>query len=274
MIPGPPALVTIPTRGARRQRLVREQRGDVEQLREACRCGSPQPGRRARRPSRRRPRAAPRCAIWSRALAGRRSAALDDDDRLLAPDPPRDAGEAARIAERLDVEQRDVGRRVAAPSTRAGRCAVMSARLPIEANEETPRLRSAARSISARPSAPLWVTKPTLPGGGVAGRERGVEADAGARVERRRGSSGRPAASRAHGRSRPARAGARRPPRRPRRSPPRSRRAPGLPARRTRARRLRPRPRRNRDHRQVDRPREYRGRWGRRGPTARPRPPG
>ena len=47
--------------------------------------------------------------------------------------------------------------------------AVMSARLPIEAKEETPRLRSLAKSISARPSAPLWVTKPTLPGGGPPG---------------------------------------------------------------------------------------------------------
>ena len=54
-----------------------------------------------------------------------------------------------------------------------------SARLPIEANEETPRPRSAARSISARPSAPLWVTKPTLPAGrGFARGEGGVEARA------------------------------------------------------------------------------------------------
>ena len=45
----------------------------------------------------------------------------------------------------------------------------MSARFPIEANEETPSPRSLARSISARPSAPLWVAKPTPPRGGVAG---------------------------------------------------------------------------------------------------------
>jgi hypothetical protein len=45
----------------------------------------------------------------------------------------------------------------------------MSARLPIEAKVETPRLRSPARSISASPSAPLCERKPTLPAGGIAG---------------------------------------------------------------------------------------------------------
>ena len=47
--------------------------------------------------------------------------------------------------------------------------AVMSARLPTETKDETPTPFAAARSIRARPSAPLWVTKPMSPVGGSLG---------------------------------------------------------------------------------------------------------
>ena len=46
---------------------------------------------------------------------------------------------------------------------------MMSARLPIEAKEESPRLRSPARAISASPRAPLCDRKATFPAGGMAG---------------------------------------------------------------------------------------------------------
>ena len=46
---------------------------------------------------------------------GRRASTLDDHDRLLTPDPPRHPGEAARIAERLDVEESDLGALVLLP---------------------------------------------------------------------------------------------------------------------------------------------------------------
>ena len=45
----------------------------------------------------------------------------------------------------------------------------MSARLPIEAKQETPIPRWLARSIRASPRAPLWEAKPTWPRGGLPG---------------------------------------------------------------------------------------------------------
>ena len=65
-IAGPPALVTTPT-PAPPERAASEQRGDVEQLAVACRCGSRRPGGTARRRSRRTPRRARRCASRRRA---------------------------------------------------------------------------------------------------------------------------------------------------------------------------------------------------------------
>ena len=50
-----------------------------------------------------------------RARPGRRAAALDRQDRLLAGDPGGDAGELARVPERLEVEQGDVGAGVLLP---------------------------------------------------------------------------------------------------------------------------------------------------------------
>ena len=47
--------------------------------------------------------------------------------------------------------------------------AVMSARLPSEAKVETPIPRASANSIRARPRAPLWVAKATLPATGSSG---------------------------------------------------------------------------------------------------------
>src|SRR5690606_31177461 len=49
------------------------------------------------------------------AVAGAGAAALDQQDRLLAADPAGDAGELARVAERLQVQGDDVGVRVVLP---------------------------------------------------------------------------------------------------------------------------------------------------------------
>ena len=49
------------------------------------------------------------------ALAGRRGTALQREDRLAPRDPPGKPAEAARIAERLDVEEHDLGRLVLLP---------------------------------------------------------------------------------------------------------------------------------------------------------------
>ena len=49
------------------------------------------------------------------ALACARAAALHREDRLLAGDPPRDAPELARVAERLEVEKDEIGVRVVLP---------------------------------------------------------------------------------------------------------------------------------------------------------------
>ena len=46
---------------------------------------------------------------------------------------------------------------------------MISARLPIDANDDRPMLRSPARSMNARPSAPLCDRNPTFPAGGIAG---------------------------------------------------------------------------------------------------------
>ena len=67
MIPGPPALVRMPTRGPRRQRLGRRAARRRRASRPASRRGSRPTARRARRSRGPRPRAARRCGSWRRA---------------------------------------------------------------------------------------------------------------------------------------------------------------------------------------------------------------
>ena len=86
--------------------------------------------------------------------AGRRAAALHDDDRLLAATRRATREKRRGIAERLDVEQRHVGVAGPPPSTRGSRCAVMSALLPTETNEDTPRPRSPAQLHQGEPESP------------------------------------------------------------------------------------------------------------------------
>ena len=112
-IPSPPALVTTATRlPAARQR--RQQHGRVEQLLRASSRGAPPPGGTARR-RRRRSRRAQRCARRLRVRRRRARAAAHREDRLRAGDAPCDARELARVPERLEVEQHDVGLRIVLP---------------------------------------------------------------------------------------------------------------------------------------------------------------
>ena len=64
-----------------------------------------------------RSEAASSAPVWELAARApdRRAAALDDDDRLAPADPPRDPGEPAGVAERLDVEEREPGALVLLP---------------------------------------------------------------------------------------------------------------------------------------------------------------
>ncbi len=104
---------------AARQRLVREQLGDVEHLVEGVDLDDP--GLAEHRVDGLRgcrdlaDRVAHRDAL-------RRTPGPDRDDRLAQRDPARDPGELARVADRLEVEQHDLGRRRPPPSTGGGRC--------------------------------------------------------------------------------------------------------------------------------------------------------
>ena len=106
---------------AARQRLRGQQRSHGEQLVQGV--GADHPGlgeqridgdigSRQQRAGVRRGRACPRA----------RAPALDRQQRLVTGKAARDAGELARIAERLQVQQSDLGARRPAPSSRACRC--------------------------------------------------------------------------------------------------------------------------------------------------------
>ncbi len=124
--------------------------------------GSRPPGGRARRRPPRSRRARP-CASWRRAARVAVVAALEREDRLAAGDAPREPAEAARVAERLDVEQHDA-RSPSSSSHHSSRSFdETSALFPIETNAERPSPRDSAASSSASPSAPLCDEKPMLP---------------------------------------------------------------------------------------------------------------
>ncbi len=92
----------VPARG----RLAREERGDVEQLGERL---GPDHARLAEQRVDRGVGAGQRGRVGARrATTGARAAALHREHRLLAGEPPRDAGELARVAERLDVHQDEI----------------------------------------------------------------------------------------------------------------------------------------------------------------------
>ena len=98
---------------AARQRLAGEQHRDVGELLERVGADHARlPEQRVDRGRRARERG--RVGAGG-ALAGGRPAALHRQDRLLPRDPPRDARELARVAERLQVEEDEIGARVVLP---------------------------------------------------------------------------------------------------------------------------------------------------------------
>ena len=76
----------------------------------------------------------------------------------------RDPAEAARVAERLEVDQHES---VPASSSKCSSRSLeeTSALLPTDTNADRPSPRAAASARKARPSAPLWDEKPMLPAG-------------------------------------------------------------------------------------------------------------
>ena len=99
------------------------------------------------------------------------------------------AGRTARVAERLEIEQDEVGRRRRPPTTRAGRS---RRRQPCCRSRRTPRSRGCAptpsRAARAR-GAPLCDENAIAPGGSAAGAKVAFSAEPAA--PRSRGSSGR-----------------------------------------------------------------------------------
>ena len=174
-MPGPPALVTIATRRPGGQRLVGEQRGDVEQLVE--RVGADHAGLAEQRVDRRRRRrpAARRCARRRRARP-RPSARLDGDDRLRAA---RRAARSGRTCAGSRTTRGTAGsRRWPASSSQYWRKSLpeRSALLPTETNDDRPSPSVARRcSSSAIPSRRSARGTPTVPGGGAVGREGRVQ---------------------------------------------------------------------------------------------------
>ena len=100
-----------------------------------------------------------------RPYAGGRSTALHRDDRLAARDPPGDAGELARVAERLEVQQDHVGAGVVLPVLEQ----VVAADVGLVADRDEAghaEADRADRSRMAMPRAPDWDCMAMRPGAG------------------------------------------------------------------------------------------------------------
>ena len=148
----------------------------------------------------------------------------------------------------------------------------MSARLPTEANEERPRLRSPERSMNARPSAPLCERNPTFPGVRHARSERRVQPRLGRGVDDAEAVGSDQPHARLAADARAAGAGARRPPAPASANPAEITTTAGTPcSAHSRATSI-DRGGRNRDHRQVDRPGDLADGADTPAPTGRPRP--
>ena len=173
-IPSPPALVSDADAMAARQRLRREQRRRVEELLErvgadhAC-LVEERVDRRVRAGECRRVRA-------RRARAGRVAPALQREDRLRRATRRASARELPRVAERLEVEQDDVGLSGRPPSTRAGRS---TRRRPCCRSRRTTRARGRARppARAARARARRSAREADVPGRDRCARERRVQPD-------------------------------------------------------------------------------------------------
>ena len=163
-----------------------------------------------------------------RPLAGARAAALHRQDRLLARDPLREPPELARVPERLQVEEDQVGLGVVLPVLEQ----VVGGDVRLVPDRDERREAEPARRRlleQGEPERPALRREADVarPGRCAVRRSRSARR----RRRRCRGSWGRSAARRGRGRGRAAAPGGARPRRRSRRSRPRSRRAPSCPAR-------------------------------------------
>ena len=217
-MPRPPALVTIATRPPARQRLAGEHRGGVEHL--ADRLGAritPACWKSASTLMSAAASSAPVCEDAAR--AGRRGERplLTAMIGLTRRDPARDPPEAARVAERLEVEQDRPRCRVALPVLQqvvARQVGLVADR--DERRQADPRLAAELHRREPQGAALRRPARPRRGGGGRARTSRSARPPD--RCSARRGSSARRRARPPTGRPPAAPAGARRPPRRPRRS--------------------------------------------------------
>ena len=110
-----------------------------------------------------------------RARPGARPAGLDRDDRLLPRDAPREAREAPRVAERLEVEQDDRRVRRRLPSTRSRSLLDTSALLPTLTNADRPTLPLGWRAPESPGRARRSATRTRLrPAGGTIGENEAL----------------------------------------------------------------------------------------------------
>ena len=221
-MPSPPAFVTTPTRlpcGS----------GWLESSAAASISSSSVRARRT--PAWRKSASTARSEVASAAVcelaalrAGVGAAGLQREDRLAPRDAVREPRKRARVAERLDVEQHEVGAVVLVPPLEQ----IVRRDIRLVPDRDEAREAEAARRRPPRAApgrARRSATRSRCVPAAAAGRRRSPR---GARSTRRcRGSSGRRASRRGRAPAPAAAPAARRPRRRPRRSPPRSRRARG-----------------------------------------------
>ena len=180
-IPRPPALVTIATLRALRDRLIREQRRDVEHLLE--RVGPDH----AHLPQQRIHRAVGRREQGARvrrggALPRGAPAALHRHHGLAAADPPDDAREALWIPERLQVQEHDVRARVLLPV--AEEVVRGDVRLVPDRDERGEAEREGRRHVDdGEPERARLRHECNPPFRWIGLRERAVQADLGIRVD-------------------------------------------------------------------------------------------
>ena len=181
MIPGPPALVTIATRSPRGTGCLVSSAATSNSSWSVSVRITPACSNSASTVTSEADSSAPVCDEVARAPAAR-AAALDRQDRLLARDPRRDARELARVAERLEVQQRDVGLGVLLPVLQE----VVARQVGLVADRDERRQAEAepARRLDDRdPEAAALRQEADRSGDRRVRREGGVEPDVGVGVE-------------------------------------------------------------------------------------------
>ena len=145
-----------PRRAPRRQRLLGQHGGGVEQVVEPVAADHARAREQRVDRCRRTPRSARPCASCAARAPRRRPPRLDRQHRLRARHPPRHAAELARVAERLQVQRDDLRSPGPAPSTAGGRCSTDRPCRRARRTRDSPIPRRDAPSIAAAPNAPLW----------------------------------------------------------------------------------------------------------------------